>query len=161
MSSSAADDLTFTKIDDLLSIPGWISRNELAVFFHETMKPYNDTLADVQSALDYALVPGRGQGGFLMLVHRGEKLLGALLMLETGMSGYVPEHILLFVSVLPETRGQGVGGELIRRAVAECDGDVKLHVEYENPAKRLYERIGFESRYAEMRLPGGKKEASS
>jgi len=25
-------------------------------------------------------------------------------------------------------------------------------VEYDNPAKRLYERLGFRSRYAEMRL---------
>jgi ribosomal protein S18 acetylase RimI-like enzyme len=68
------------------------------------------------------------------------------------MGGYVPKHILLFVSVLPETRGRGIGGKLIKRSIAECEGDVKLHVEYENPAKRLYERLGFTSDYAEMRF---------
>ncbi|MDK2978441.1 MAG: hypothetical protein PWP52_1155, partial [Bacteroidales bacterium] len=30
--------------------------------------------------------------------------------------------------------------------------DVKLHVEYDNPAKRLYERLGMTTKYAEMRL---------
>lgn len=146
---------SYLKIANLSELPAWISRDDVAQFFHTTMKPYNDTLEDVQAALDYAFVPGRGQGGFLVLVHRGQTLLGALLMLRTGMSGYVPEHILLFVSVVPETRGQGIGGELIRRSIAFCDGDVKLHVEYDNPAKRLYERLGFTSKYAEMRYQRG------
>ena len=44
-----------------------------------------------------------------------------------------------------------MGHRRVERALDEADGDVKLHVEYENPAKRLYERIGFASKYAEMR----------
>ena len=152
MAQSPSKDISYLKISNDGDFPDWAPRDEIARFFHETMKPYNDLLEDVESALDYGLVPGCGQGGFLMLVHENEKLLGALLMLRTGMGGYVPENILLFVSVLPETRGRGIGGELIRRSVAECDGDVKLHVEYDNPAKRLYERLGFTSDYAEMRF---------
>jgi GNAT superfamily N-acetyltransferase len=151
MSSTDDDELTFTKVSDATEFPVWAPREEVAAFFHETMKPYNDSLDDVQSALDYGLVPGKGSGGFLMLAHEGEQLLGALLMLDTGMSGYVPENILLFVSVDPSTRGRGVGGRLIMRSIEECDGDVKLHVEYDNPAKRLYERLGFTTKYAEMR----------
>lgn len=152
MKEMTGETIGFLKITGETEFPEWAPRPEVARFFHETMKPYNDTLEDVQKALDYALVPGRGQGGFLMLVHEQERLLGALLMLQTGMKGYIPEHILLFVSVLPETRGRGIGGQLITRSIAECDGDVKLHVEYENPAKRLYERLGFTSDYAEMRF---------
>ena len=72
-------------------------------------------------------------------------------MLDTGMEGYIPENLLLMVSVDPDRRGQGIGKKIIERALAECDGDVKLHVEYENPARRLYERVGFTSKYAEMR----------
>jgi len=152
VTETSGADVGYVKISGESDFPAWAPRDEVALFFHETMKPYNDELEDVHSALDYALVPGRGQGGFLMLVHEQEKLLGALLMLRTGMGGYIPEHILLFVSVLPETRGRGIGGELIKRSIAECDGHVKLHVEYDNPARRLYERLGFTSDYAEMRF---------
>jgi len=142
-------DLTFHKITSGDAFPEWASREQLVRFFHETMKPYHDSIPDVESALDYALDPDRE--GFLMLVRDEENLLGALTMLDSGMGGYIPRWILLFVTVLPETRGRGVGRQLIERSLAECDGPVKLHVEYDNPAKRLYERLGFTSKYAEMR----------
>jgi GNAT superfamily N-acetyltransferase len=151
MSSTEDDPLTFTKVTDAAGFPDWAPRDAVADFFHTTMRPYHDSLEDVQAALDYGLVPGRGSGGFVMLAHEDDQLLGALLMLKTGMSGYVPEHILLFVTVDPSTRGRGVGSRLIMRSIDECDGDVKLHVEYDNPAKRLYERLGFTTKYAEMR----------
>ncbi len=151
MTQSDDDSLAFTKVTSDDGFPDWAPRDTVAEFFHETMRPYHDTLDDVQSALDYGLVPGKGSGGFLMLAHEREQLLGALLMLDTGMSGYVPENILLFVAVDPVTRGRGVGSRLIMRSIEECDGDVKLHVEYDNPAKRLYERLGFTTKYAEMR----------
>jgi ribosomal protein S18 acetylase RimI-like enzyme len=67
------------------------------------------------------------------------------------MKGYVPENFLLMVAVDPSTRGKGIGAQIINRSFELADGDVKLHVEYDNPAKRLYERLGMTSKYAEMR----------
>lgn len=150
-----ATGLQYHKIVLKEDFPAWADYEQVALFFHETMKPYHDTLEDVRRALDYALVPERGQGGFVMLAHRGETLLGALCMLKTGMGGYIPENILLFVTVDPEGRGQGIGGKLIRHCLDQVEGDVKLHVEYDNPAKRLYERLGFTTDYAEMRWTRG------
>ncbi len=132
-------------------LPPWASRARLAGFFHETMRPWHDTLEDIQRGLDYAFSDAEGKGGFLALVEVEDELAGALLMLHTGMGGYVPAHMLLFVSVDPGRRGQGLGSRIIEASLARCDGPVKLHVEYENPAKRLYERLGFASKYAEMR----------
>ena len=155
-SEADPDALQYFKVVLNGDFPSWADREKVALFFHETMKPYHDSVEDVNRALDYALVPEKGQGGFVMLAHRGEDLLGALCMLKTGMGGYIPENILLFVTVSPDARGQGIGGKLIKHCLNEVDGDVKLHVEYENPAKRLYERLGFETKYAEMRWsPGG------
>ena len=36
--------------------------------------------------------------------------------------------------------------------LANVEGDVALHVEPHNPAKKLYERLGFTNKYLEMRL---------
>jgi len=133
-------------------LPDWAPRHEVSRFFHEMMKPYNDRIEDVDRGLAYAFSKAEGKGGFLVLGRYEGKLSSALLMLRTGMAGFVPENILLFVGTRPELRGKGIGGAVCKRAIDLCDGAVKLHVEYDNPAKRLYERLGFESKYAEMRL---------
>ena len=142
---------TLHRVDREGDLPTWAGRAQLARFFHETMKPYHDSIPDVERAMDYAFSAEPGKGGFLMLAEQGDALAGALLMLSTGMGGYVPEHLLLFVTVRPDLRGQGLGRRIIEEACGGLDGAVKLHVEYDNPAKRLYERIGFSTKYAEMR----------
>ncbi len=131
--------------------PKWLSLDDLAQFLHENMKPYEDTVPDIRRALLYALSEEEAMGGFILVATEGEEVVGSVVILDTGMSGYIPEHILVFVGVRPEMRGRGIGGRLVEEALARCKGDVKLHVEYDNPAKRLYERIGFDSKYAEMR----------
>lgn len=145
-----SNELEFTKVESFDQIPDWTGRDQLVEYFHTTMKPYEDKPADILRALEFAFNPARG--GFLMLARMEDKLVGALLMLKTGMSGYVPENILVFVAVPSDLRGRGIGRKLIDHSVRQCSGSVKLHVEYDNPARRLYERVGFTTKYAEMRL---------
>lgn len=138
-------------------LPGWLNRKTLAEFLYEHLKPYEDTLTDIRRGIDDALENRPGPGGFILLARIGTRLAGALVMLRTGMTGYVSENLLLFVAVDGALRGCGIGSSLVRAAVAHCDGEVKLHVEYENPAKRLYERLGFRSKYADMRFHKGSR----
>jgi ribosomal protein S18 acetylase RimI-like enzyme len=53
---------------------------------------------------------------------------------------------LMDIALLPERRNQGIGTDLTR-AVLDFAGraglQVTLHVEEENPAKRMYDRLGF------------------
>jgi GNAT superfamily N-acetyltransferase len=132
-------------------LPQWFDSDRLVSFLHESLKPYEDTPEDIYAGLDHALGEATGPGGFLVLATHDDTPLGALVMLDTGMSGYIPENLLLFVAVHPDGRGRGLGKRIISAALQRCNGPVKLHVEYDNPAKRLYERIGFTSNYAEMR----------
>lgn len=149
---SAEKDLTFIKIDKEDQLPDWADRDTVVRFFHETMKPWHDRIEDISQGLNYAFSDAKGKGGFLMLASKNGILVGALLMLNTGMKGYVPENLLLFVSVDSNQRGQGLGKKIIQRSIEECEGDIKLHVDYPNPVKRLYEQLGFTNKYAEMRL---------
>ena len=50
------------------------------------------------------------------------------------------------IALLPEFRGQGIGGELLKQLLAEASeqhGLVRIHVESNNPAMTLYLRLGF------------------
>lgn len=56
---------------------------------------------------------------------------------------------IMDISVLTEHRGRGIGNHLLRALMAEAQAAKKLlsiHVETMNPARRLYERLGFQVR---------------
>ena len=135
----------------LEDMPSWTDLDGLALFLYESLKPYEDPLPVVRQGLVDALAPRAGEPGFVLIAEDDSRPVGALIMLRTGMKGYVPENLLLMVAVDPSARGRGIGAQLIQRAFERADGDIKLHVEYDNPAKRLYERLGMTSKYAEMR----------
>lgn len=67
------------------------------------------------------------------------------------------------IALLPEGRGRGIGTHLLGRLAEEADAAGKtlvIHVERGNPARRLYERMGFaetgrQGPYCEMRRPVG------
>ncbi|MBD3344152.1 MAG: GNAT family N-acetyltransferase [Chitinivibrionales bacterium] len=132
--------------------PSWITIQKLTDFLHEHMHPYHDPPEDIENGIRYAVSPPPEKGGFILCLQHEEELAGVLVMLHTGMSGYVPPNLLLFFAVAKEYRSKGLGSRLIRHAAEMCPGDIKLHVEYDNPAKRLYERLGFISKYADMRF---------
>jgi len=54
---------------------------------------------------------------------------------------------LMDIALLSEHRNQGIGHALVKELLDEAADDgkpVTLHVEERNPAKRLYERLGFD-----------------
>jgi GNAT superfamily N-acetyltransferase len=60
---------------------------------------------------------------------------------------YVDDHTPeITIGVTERVRGQGVGGTLLRALIAEAARrgiGLCLNVRHDNPARRLYERIGF------------------
>ena len=58
----------------------------------------------------------------------------------------LPAVVLVDIALLPEHRGRGIGGDLIRQLIRQCDQEkipLRLQVLKGNPALRLYERLGF------------------
>lgn len=127
-------------------------KNEIADFLFVHLGQYGDPKDDILKCLDYALDKNSNAGGFVVLAREEDQLLGVLIMNKTGMSGYIPENILVYIAVDASQRGKGIGGKIMDKAIKMAEGSIALHVEAENPAKKLYERIGFTNKYLEMRL---------
>ncbi len=132
------------------------SKNELQsyiAFLYQHLEQYGDEKVDIEKALNYALAKHGKPGGFLLIAKRdAEDIAGIVVILDTQMDGFIPEHILVYIATDHALRGQGIGKALIEEAIKETSGSIALHVEAQNPAMKLYEKLGFENKYLEMRL---------
>ncbi len=81
-----------------------------------------------------------GDGEFRIVELDGEPI-GRLLLHRTP-----GEICVVDISLMPDNRGQGIGTSLLRGVLDEASGSnrkVTIYVEHFNPAKHLYERLGF------------------
>jgi GNAT superfamily N-acetyltransferase len=116
-----------TRVDEL-AITGW-SEEQKAAFCRMQF--------DAQSAHYRAHYPDAS----CQIIERGGLAAGRLLVWRTEK-----QILVIDISLLPEHRGAGVGTELLKGLQAEARTAGKtltIHVEHFNPARRLYERLGF------------------
>jgi len=126
--------------------------NHLIDFLHDHLDQYGDPKEHIKACLDYALQRSDSPGGFAITISDEYGLVGATIVNATGMKGYIPEFILVYIATHRRVRGKGIGKQLLQEVLERADGDVALHVEPDNPARILYEKAGFQSKYLEMRL---------
>lgn len=137
----------FTPADPLTSV----QTEEVASFLYHHLDQYGDQKEDILKAIAYSMQIPDTPGGYVLVCRDQSDIMGSVVVNKTGMSGYIPENILVYIAVHQKTRGKGVGKKLMEMALKFADGDVALHVEPDNPALHLYERMGFENKYLEMR----------
>ncbi len=122
-------------------------------FLFKHLEQYGDKMPDIEKAVQYALKEIPSFGGFVLEGYdENENVIGTVVVNRTGMSGYIPENILVYIAVDTTQRGKGYGKDLMNRAIELCEGNIALHVEKDNPARLLYEKVGFTNPYLEMRL---------
>jgi [ribosomal protein S18]-alanine N-acetyltransferase len=131
---------------------GMVERDTIADFLSTHLDQYGDAKGDILKALDYALDRGVRPGGFVVVARDQSEIIGVVVINKTGMSGYIPENILVYIAMHSAYRGKGLGRELMERAIGRAEGGIALHVEPDNPARKLYEKLGFTNKYLEMRL---------
>jgi GNAT superfamily N-acetyltransferase len=128
-----------------------LTKEVIVDFLKDHLEQFGDTRSAITKAVDYAFSDAEGKGGFILAAYSGDDLVGAVVINDTGMAEYVPEHLLVYIAVNRDYRNRGLGAEIMKKIFDLCEGSVALHVEYENPAKRFYERLGMTNKYAEMR----------
>lgn len=138
----------FTPYDRASLTESW----QIVDFLHQHLDEYGDRPEDIHKAIQYAQKERPSLGGFVLTGVVDGEIVGAVVVNKTGMEGYIPENILVYIAVDKTYRGKGYGKRLMQKAIRFADGDIALHVESDNPARHLYEKLGFENKYLEMRL---------
>ena len=129
-------------------------KSEIIQFLHKHLEQYGDPESDISDAVDYALGIEDKPGGLIITAKddSSDHIAGAVVVNKTGMGGYIPENILVYIAADKAVRGKGIGKLLMQTAIESSEGDIALHCEPENPAIHLYKKLGFTSKYLEMRL---------
>ncbi len=117
-----------TRQEELSQVP-WSAEekeNFLRFQFHAQKTYYDEHFADAE----FSIIESEGQALGRLYIDRRED-----------------EIRLVDIALLPAARGRGLGGELMADILAEGEAKgllVRIHVEHNNPAMRLYKRLGFE-----------------
>lgn len=141
-----------TKVFDAVTKLTELEKGEVIDFLYDNLEQYGDPKQQIRKAIDFAMKEIPSFGGFVMLLSEKSKIKAAVVINQTGMGGYIPENILVYIAVSKDHRGEGLGKQLMTKAIEYAKGDIALHVEHNNPAKFLYEKLGFTNPYLEMRL---------
>ena len=137
---------------DAVNLPSSKINLDIVNFLFKHLDQYGDDKESIEKAMDYALKKHPSFGGYIITIVEDQKIVGATVVNKTGMEGYIPENILVYIAIHKDFRGKGIGKKLMSRAIEMSNGDIALHVEPDNPAKILYEKLGFKNKYLEMRL---------
>ena len=141
-----------------MQLPSIAEKKEIVDFLHEHLDQYRDSKPDIERCINFALKEINSFGGFILVSTENDLINGAVIVNRTGMGGYIPENILVYIATHKDFRGKGVGKKLMEITINETKGDIALHVEPNNPARFLYEKYGFTNPYLEMRLKKKKVE---
>ena len=121
-------------------------------FLFKNLEQYGDPKQDIEKCMNYALNETPSFGGFIVTASVENNIAGAVIVNQTGMKDYIPENILVYIATDTNQRGKGIGKALMQHAIDNAQGNIALHVEPDNPAIKLYEKLGFTNKYLEMRL---------
>ncbi len=145
-------EINFIGNEDDLQKEGIYSEGAITNFLFKHLEEYGDAKKDIIKCLNFAMARNGGLGGSILVATENEEIAGVVITNKTGMGGYIPENILVYIATHNKYRGKGIGKALILETINRCEGDIALHVEKDNPARFLYEKVGFTNPYLEMRL---------
>ncbi len=143
--------MTITTYDAYNRIPS-LQTDRVKDFLHTHLEEFGDTPSAIKKSIEYTAKQGSGFGGYTIIVEYEKNIIGALVINRTGMEEYAPENILVYMATHAEHRGQGIARKLMEKAMLLCKGDIALHIQENNPARKIYEKFGFTHPCLEMRL---------
>lgn len=126
------------------------TKEVIAEFLYMHLEEYGDEKQDILKCIAYVMNPDKG-GNIVIGLYKN-KIVGIIILNNTGMKDFIPENILVYIAIDNSERGKGFGKLLMQKGIEISKGNIALHVEPHNPAKKLYEKLGFTNKYLEMRL---------
>jgi [ribosomal protein S18]-alanine N-acetyltransferase len=132
---------------------GLIQKEIITNFLYANFEEFLDKKEDILKALDYALGGSYvSHAGFVILAKDNAKIVACMVVNKTGMVGYLPDNILVYMAVAKDYRGKGIGTTLVKKLKTETKGSIGLYLPEKSDIKKFFAKMGFVSKFIEMRM---------
>jgi threonine synthase len=123
-----------------------LTKMELLDYVDNYLDRYSDSKTEAVEAIEQAL-----ENGFILTAKREDEIDGVCIIVHMGFEDFIPTYHLAYIGINPNSKGRGIGSELIKEAINLTNGKISLHVDLDNKnAKRLYKKMGFKHVYDRM-----------
>jgi ribosomal protein S18 acetylase RimI-like enzyme len=85
----------------------------VAQFLFTHLEEYGDKVEDILKCTDYVMNPDKG--GNIVVGIDDNKIVGVVILTNTGMKDFIPENILVYIAVDNSQRGKGYGKQLMQK----------------------------------------------
>ncbi len=119
----------------------------------------NTNRQEAREAVEYAIKHKPSFGGFVLTFHEGKQITAAVVVNRTGMEGYNPNNLFVYVTFHRDYRNdETIIRNVLNKAISYTDGDIALHVEPNNPALKFYKKFGFKAQYLQLHFTKAPRE---
>ena len=126
-------------------------RHKLVKFLYNNQGECEIEKTYITSSIEYAMKERPSFGGFILTAEREEQIVAAMIVNKTGMTGYGPEHILVYFGADETTESHDeVSKELLQKIIKMTGEDIAFLVTPDNPWKAIFRKLGFEAQLLEM-----------
>lgn len=125
---------------------------EVGRFLESHLDEYLDSYDNIIKAIQSAIKQRPSFGGFVITAREDQELIGAIIINNTGMEGYAPQNLIVYLAVHQNYRRRGIGQQLLQQAIETSKGDIAIHLKPKQKSLSLYKKLGFETAALELRL---------
>lgn len=120
-----------------------LEKEAVTDFLMSSLGSYADNRDNISRAVEYALSKFPHQGGFIVLAREKDTIVGASIINRTNLEGYFAENILVFLATSEDSRGTGVGKELLRQTVLFTKGSILVRLNEFDDSQHFFKSAGF------------------
>ncbi len=124
---------------------------EVGRFLEGHLDDYQDSYDNIIKAIQSAIKQRPSFGGFVITARKDHKTIGAIVINNTGMEGYAPQNIVVYLAVHKEFRGQGIGRQLMHQAIKTTKEELSIYVRPDQQVPDFYKDLGFAEATLELR----------
>lgn len=123
--------------------PTELDKHGIIKFVSSQFSSNTNSKENIRKALDYATKERMSFGGFVIVQKWFGEIIGVSIVNHTGMEGYMPENILVYIAVAEQHQNKGLAKEMIQQVLNYAKGEVAVYLRDRNDLIPAFEHLGF------------------